>query len=98
MEKLTSLIQNTDCYKQYVSNYLGTQLDKSLEEIERFFYTEFWEDRFRRRLKEEGLKFSAIELDIIQGTISELRDNTKFKLFEEDSNQNGVSNKDTMIA
>lgn len=100
MDKLTALINNfnTDCYKQYtnVSSYLGNRLDESLKQIERFFYTEFWENRFKRRLKEEGLSFSIIELDIIQGTISELRDNTKFKLFE--GEPNGVSNNDTMIA
>lgn len=102
MEKLVSLIQNfnTDCHKQYtnVSNYLGDKLDDSLKEIERFFYTEFWEDRFKRRLKEERLSFSNIELDIIQGTVSELRDDTKFKLFDKDPVQNGISNKGTMIA
>lgn len=102
VEQLTALISNfnTDCHKQYtkVSNYLGNRLDESLKEIERFFYTEFWENRFRRRLREEGLGFSVIELDIIQGTISELRDNTKFKLFSEDPVQNGISNHGTMIA
>lgn len=59
-------------------------MDESLKEIERFFYTGFWEKRFKRRLKEEGLEFSVIELDIIQGATSELRDDTKFKLFDED--------------
>lgn len=102
MEKLVSLIQNfnTDCHKQYtnVSSYLGDKLDGSLKEIERFFYTEFWEDRFKRRLKEERLSFSNIELDIIQGATSELRDDTKFKLFDKDPVQNGISNKGTMIA
>ncbi len=102
MEQLTALIQNfnVDCHKQYtkVSNYLGNRLDESLKEIERFFYTGFWEKRFKRRLKEEGLEFSVIELDIIQGVTSELRDDTKFKLFDEDPVQNGISNKETMIA
>lgn len=102
MEQLTALIQNfnVDCHKQYtkVSNYLGNRLDESLKEIERFFYTGFWEKRFKRRLKEEGLEFSVIELDIIQGATSELRDDTKFKLFDEDQVQNGISNKKTMIA
>lgn len=102
MEQLTALIQNfnTNCHKQYtkVSNYLGNILDQSLKEIEKFYYSEFWEQRFKRRLKEEGLSFSIIELDIIQGTTSELRDDTKFKLFDSDSSTNGVSNNDTMIA
>lgn len=102
MEQLTALIYNynTDCYKQYtkVSKYLGNKLDNSLKEIERFFYSEFWENRFRRRLKEEGFRYYPLELDCILGTISYLREDTKFKLFNEDSNQNGRSNKGTMIA
>lgn len=91
---------NTDCHKQYtnVSNYLGNLLDQSLKEIERFYYSDYWILRFKRRLRKEGLKFYPIELDRIQGTTSCLRDDTKFKLFDEDQNKNGVSNKDTMIA
>ena len=102
MEQLTALIHNfnTDCHKQYtkVSNYLGNRLDESLKEIERFYYSDFWTSRFRRRLKEEGFRYYPLELDCILGAISYLREDTKFKLFNEDSNQNGVSNKDTMIA
>lgn len=102
MEQLTALIYNfnTDCYKQYtkVSNFLGNRLDESLKEIERFFYSDFWTSRFRRRLKEEGFRYYPLELDCILGTISCLREDTKFKLFDEDSNQNGKSNKGTMIA
>lgn len=102
MEQLASLIHNfnTDCYKQYtnVSEYLGSKLDKSLEEIERFYYSDFWASRFRRRLKEEGFRYYPLELDCILGTTSCLRDDTKFKLFNDDSSQNGKSNKDTMIA
>lgn len=102
MEQLTSLIYNfnTDCHKQYtnVSEYLGSKLDKSLEEIERFYYSDFWTSRFRRRLKEEGFRYYPLELDCILGTTSCLRDDTKFKLFNDDSSQNGKSNKDTMIA
>lgn len=100
--KLTALISNfnTDCHKQYtkVSNYLGNRLDESLKEIERFYYSEFWEDRFKRRLKEEGFRFYPLELDCIQGATSCLREDTKFKLFDRDQNENGVSNADTMIA
>lgn len=102
MNQLTALIHNfnTDCYKQYtnVSKYLGSKLDKSLEEIERFYYSEFWEDRFKRRLKEEGLSYDPIELDIIEGTTTVLREDTKFKLFSEDQSSNGLSDKGTMIA
>lgn len=102
MEQLTALIHNfnTDCHKQYtkVSNYLGNRLDESLKEIEKFYYSDFWTSRFRRRLREEGFRYYPLELDCILGAISCLREDTKFKLFNEDSNQNGVSNKDTMIA
>lgn len=89
-----------NCHKQYtkVSNYLGSKLDDSLKEIERFYYSDFWTSRFKRRLKEEGFRYYPLELDCILGTISYLRDNTKFKLFDENQNKNGVSNDSTMIA
>ncbi len=99
---LTSLIRNynIDCQEKYtkVSTYLGNKLDDSLKEIERFYYSEFWENRFKRRLKEEGLDFLPIELARIQGSTSCLREDTEFKLFSENPNQNGISNRDTMIA
>ena len=81
-----------------VSSYLENKLNNSLKEIERFYYSDFWTSRFKRRLKEEGFRYYPLELDCILGAISCLREDTKFKLFNEDSNQNGVSNKDTMIA
>lgn len=102
MEQLTALIHNynCDCHKQYtkVSNYLGNRLDESLKEIERFYYSDFWISRFRRRLREEGFRYYSLELDCILGATSCLRDDTKFKLFDEEQNKNGVSNNDTMIA
>ena len=87
-------------HKQYtkVSNYLGSKLDDSLKEIERFYYSDFWTSRFKRRLKKEGFRYYPLELDCILGAISYLRDNTKFKLFDENQNKNGVSNASTMIA
>ena len=89
-----------NCHKQYtkVSSYLGSKLDDSLKEIERFYYSDFWTSRFKRRLKEEGFRYYPLELDCILGAISYLRDNTKFKLFDENQNKNGVSNDSTMIA
>ena len=39
-----------------------------------------------------------LELDCILGATSYLREDTKFKLFDEDQDKNGVSNKGTMIA
>ncbi len=102
MEQLTALIHNfnTDCHKQYtkVSNYLGSKLDNSLKEIERFYYSDFWISRFRKRLKEEGFRYYPLELDCILGATSSLRDDTKFKLFNETQSKSGVSNTDTMIA
>lgn len=100
--ELTALINNfnINCHKQYtkVSNYLGNRLDESLKEIERFYYSDFWESRFKRRLKEEDLDYDPIELDILQGVSSSLREDTKFKLFNGSSIQNGKSNLGTMIA
>lgn len=100
--KLTALIHNynTDCHKQYtqVSNYLGNRLDESLQEIERFYYSDFWTKRYERRLREEGFRYYPLELDCILGMITELRENTKFELFDEDDIQNGKSNEGTMIA
>ena len=89
-----------NCHKQHtkVSNYLGSKLDDSLKEVERFYYSDFWTSRFKRRLKEEGFRYYPLELDCILGAISYLRDNTKFKLFDENQNKNGVSNASTMIA
>lgn len=102
MEQLTALIHNfnTDCYKQYtnVSSYLGDRLDESLQDIERFYYSDFWIDRFKRRLYEQRWEYNPIQLDVIQGTTTCLREDTKFKLFDEDQSKNGVSNKGTMIA
>lgn len=102
MDKLSALIQNfnTDCYKQYtkVSSYLGSLLDDSLKEIEKFYYSEFWERRFKRRIREERLQIPPFELCFLQGLTTELRENTRFKLYDESQNSSGVSNNDTMIA
>lgn len=102
MEQLTALIHNfnTDCHKQFtdVSPLLGNLLEDSLKEIERFFYSSVWVTRFKRRMIEEGETYIPIQLDVIQGITTDLRENTKFKLFNEDSESNGISNKNTMIA
>lgn len=94
------LIHNHGCYEQYtkVSNFLGNRLDESLKEIEKFYYSDFWTSRFRRRLREEGFRYYPLELDCILGAISYLREDTKFKLFSETQDKSGVSNTDTMIA
>lgn len=102
-DSITALIQNynMNCYKQYtkVSNYLGNILDNSLKEIERFYYTEFWEDRLFDKLDYWYLSTSTKLNDIcrIQGATSYLRDDIKFKLFDESANESGLSNSN-MIA
>ena len=102
MEKLTSLINNfnTDCHKQYtnVSPLLGDMLNDILLDIEKFYYSDFWYQRYKTRLEEEHITFNRIKLDIIHGVTSELKDNTKFKLYDEDQSSNGLSDNKTMIA
>lgn len=102
MEQLTALIHNfnTDCHKQFtnVSPLLGEMLDDSLKEIERFFYSSFWINRFRRRMDEEDEDYIPIQLDIILGVSTDLRESTKFKIFDKEESSNGVSNEYDMIA
>lgn len=102
MNELSALIHNfnTGCHQQYtqVSNYLGNRLDESLREIERFYYSQFWVKRLKRRLKEAYIDYTPIDIDVILGVISELRDDTKFKMFDEEKGSKGVSDMGTMIA
>lgn len=49
LNKLISRPQCIDTYKE-VSNYLGGRLDEVLESVERFYYSDFWVNRFRRRI------------------------------------------------
>lgn len=102
MEHLTSLIHNFNCdyHKQYtnVSRQLGNRLDETLKEVEDFYYNPLWEQRFIRRLREEGYAFDPIELARIQGSASCLREDTQFKIFDEDPDLDGVSDRGTMIA
>lgn len=95
--ELTALIHNfnTDCHKQYtkVSNYLGNRLDESLKEIEKFYYSDFWLNRFKKRIYDEDECYIPIQLDIILGVTSDLRETAKFKLYNEDQNSNGISSK-----
>ena len=102
MNELSALIHNfnCDCHKQYtqVSNYLGNRLDESLKEIERFYYSPFWVNRLERRLNEAHIDYTPIDIDIILGVTSELREDTQFKMFDESQSSKGVSNKSNMIA
>lgn len=81
---LRKLILKADCLN--ISPLLKEELDKSLEEIEQFFYSDFWLNR---------LKFDYHQ---ILKTISKLKNDTKFELFNESQNSSGMSNKGTMIA
>lgn len=92
--------QPINCCLKYtkVTTCLKQDLDQILDKVEKFYYSEFWKNRFKRRLKEEGFRYYPLELDCILGATSCLRDDTKFKLFDEDSDQNGRSNHGTMIA
>lgn len=90
---------NMKCHEQYkhISPLLGDKLDDILKEVERFYYSEFWENRFKKRLKEEGFRFYPIELDCILGMISELREETKFLMYNKDDNSNGSSDQGVTI-
>lgn len=102
MEELTNLVHSFNCdhCKKYtaVSRILGNKLNDSLKEIEKYYYSNFWTSRFRRRLREEGFRYYPLELDCILGSITCLREDTEFKMFNEDPVQNGISNTGTMIA
>ena len=97
--KLNQLISKPQCITKYkkVDNYLESRLNKVLKDIEKFYYSEFWEQRFKRRLKEERLEYNSIELDRILGATSMLLDSNVFKLFDQDKNNKGISSNE-MIA
>lgn len=98
--KLHELISEPQCIDKYkkVSNYLGSRLGEVLIDIEQFYYSDFWINRFQRRLQEEGLKYNPIELDRILGATTFIKDDNVFKLFDRPSNSKGISNSGTMIA
>lgn len=97
LNKLISKPQCIDTYRE-VSNYLGSRLGEVLEDIEQFYYSDFWINRFKRRLQEENLEYNPIELDRILGATTAIKDDNVFKLFDRDENNKGISNKGTMIA
>lgn len=97
LNKLISRPQCIDTYKE-VSNYLGSRLGEVLIDIEQFYYSSFWINRFKRRLQEEKLKCNPIELDRLLGATTFIKDDNVFKLFDKPSNSKGISNSSTMIA
>lgn len=99
--ELSALIHNfnCDCHKQYtqVSHYLGNKLDESLKDIEDFYYSYFWTRRLERKLNEYKIDYNPIDIDILLGMTTELRENTQFEMFDESQSSKGVSNKSNMI-
>ena len=95
LNKLISRPQCIDTYKE-VSNYLGGRLDEVLESVERFYYSDFWVNRFRRRLQEEGLEYDPIELDRILGATTSIKDDNVFKLFDDVTSKKGISKRETI--
>ena len=95
LNKLISRPQCIDTYKE-VSNYLGSRLDEVLENVEQFYYSDFWINRFRRRLQEEGLEYDPIELDRILGATTSIKDDNVFKLFDDVTSKKGISKRETI--
>lgn len=95
LNKLISRPQCIDTYKE-VSSYLGGRLDEVLESVERFYYSDFWVNRFRRRLQEEGLEYDPIELDRILGATTSIKDDNVFKLFDDVTSKKGISKRETI--
>lgn len=95
LNKLISRPQCIDTYRE-VSNYLGSRLDEVLESVERFYYSDFWANRFRRRLQEEGLEYDPIELDRILGATTSIKDDNVFKLFDDVTSKKGISKRETI--
>lgn len=86
----------SQCIDTYKENYLGGRLDEVLESVERFYYSDFWVNRFRRRLQEEGLKYDPIELDRILGATTSIKDDNVFKLFDDVTSKKGISKRETI--
>lgn len=95
LNELISRPQCIDTYKE-VSNYLGSRLGEVLESVEQFYYSDFWINRFRKRLQEEGLEYNPIELDRILGTTTSIKDDNIFKLFDDVTSKKGISKRETI--
>ena len=95
LNKLISRPQCIDTYKE-VSNYLGSRLDEVLESVEQFYYSDFWVNRFKRRLQEEGLEYNPIELDRLLGATTSIKDDNVFKLFDDVTSKKGISKRETI--
>lgn len=98
--ELNKEITLSKCIEGYqnASTNISGKLYGVLLDVQDFYYSDFWESRFKRRLQEEGIKYNPIQLDIIQGMTTELIDKIVFKLFDKDPLYNGVSNPSNMIA
>lgn len=88
LNKLISRQQCIDTYKE-VSNYLGSRLGEVLENVERFYYSDFWGNRIRQNTWSYYInKIGATTL---------IKEDTVFKLFDKPKSSKGISNKDNMI-
>ena len=95
LNELISRPQCIDTYKE-VSNYLGSRLGEVLESVEQFYYSDFWINRFRKRLQEEGLEYDPIELDRLLGATTSIKDDNVFKLFDDVTSKKGISKRETI--
>lgn len=73
---------------------VSSYLDEVLESVERFYYSDFWVNRFRRRLQEEGLEYDPI--DRILGATTSIKDDNVFKLFDDVTSKKGISKRETI--
>lgn len=71
------------------------QLDSILLSVESFYYSKYWINRLKRRLKEENIYYP---ISTILNTISELKDTITFKLYNANASQKGKSNHSTIIS
>ena len=95
LNELISRPQCIDTYKE-VSNYLGSRLGEVLESVEQFYYSDFWVNRFKKRLQEEGLEYDPIELDRLLGATTSIKDDNVFKLFDDVTSKKGISKRETI--
>lgn len=62
-----------------------------LEDITNFYFSDFYEQRFKRRLCEENILYNPIQFDILLGTIDSLKDDILFNTFTKSTNYKGSS-------
>lgn len=78
-------------HQKYMYKYLGYRLSTVLDNIEEFYFSRFYEQRFIRRMNEEGIKYNPIEFDRILGLVNTIKDDIIFALFNKSTNYKGSS-------